>query len=213
MHCPENRTSLEDTFAGINELYRQGAFQRLGLSNYSTQEVEDVVRISKERGWVQPTVYQGMYSAITRRCEEDLLPVLRKYGICFYAWSPLAGGFLTKTPESALTKGRLSDTGPIGQLSNKVYNKPAYLDALKVWGNVAAAEGISRAELGLRWITYASELKAELGDGIVVGSKTHEQMKQTVVWVRNGPLSAEALKRIQVMWDSVRKDAEIDPFH
>ena len=38
---------------------------------------------------------QGMYSAITRQVEHELIPCLRYHKIAFYAYSPLGGGILT----------------------------------------------------------------------------------------------------------------------
>lgn len=36
-----------------------------------------------------------MYNAITRNVEPELFPCLRKFGMRFYAYNPLAGGLLT----------------------------------------------------------------------------------------------------------------------
>ncbi|XP_043301661.1 aflatoxin B1 aldehyde reductase member 2-like isoform X2 [Cervus elaphus] len=38
---------------------------------------------------------QGMYNATTRQVEAELLPCLRRFGLRFYAYNPLAGGLLT----------------------------------------------------------------------------------------------------------------------
>lgn len=38
-------------------------------------------------GYVKPTVLQGQYNLLARRGEADLLPVLRKHGIAYYAYS------------------------------------------------------------------------------------------------------------------------------
>ena len=53
-----------------------------------------------ERGWVRPTVYQGMYNALTRDVEDELLPTLRRLRMSFYAYNPLAGGLLTGKQDS-----------------------------------------------------------------------------------------------------------------
>ncbi|XP_043764934.1 aflatoxin B1 aldehyde reductase member 2-like isoform X6 [Cervus elaphus] len=37
----------------------------------------------------------GMYNATTRQVEAELLPCLRRFGLRFYAYNPLAGGLLT----------------------------------------------------------------------------------------------------------------------
>ena len=50
--------------------------------------------LCRSRGWPLPQVYQGMYNAVTRDVEAELLPCLRHLGISFYAYNPLAGGLL-----------------------------------------------------------------------------------------------------------------------
>ena len=42
-----------------------------------------------------PHVFQGMYNALTRGVEAELMPLLRERNIAFYAYNPLAGGLLT----------------------------------------------------------------------------------------------------------------------
>jgi aflatoxin B1 aldehyde reductase len=80
-------------------VYKTGAFKRFGLSNYAPSDVQKAYDICKKNNWVLPTCYQGNYSPVARRQETELFPTLRKLGIAFYAYSPLAGGFLTKTVE------------------------------------------------------------------------------------------------------------------
>lgn len=38
-------------------------------------------------GYVKPSVLQGQYNLFARKGEEELLPVLRKHGISYYAYS------------------------------------------------------------------------------------------------------------------------------
>ncbi len=68
----------------------------------------EVVEICRRNGWMQPTVYQGMYNAMTRDVETELFPCLRHYDISFYAYNPLAGGLLTGKYQSILS---IPDTG------------------------------------------------------------------------------------------------------
>ncbi len=46
--------------------FSEGKFKEFGLSNFAAWEVMEVYHICKSRGWVLPTVYQGMYNPITR---------------------------------------------------------------------------------------------------------------------------------------------------
>lgn len=70
----------------MDEKWREGRFDRFGLSNYRAEEVEEIVGICEREGLVRPRVYQGRYNAIIRGGEEKLFPVLRRYGIAFYAY-------------------------------------------------------------------------------------------------------------------------------
>lgn len=42
-----------------------------GLSNYKTYEVAEIVTMCRLNGWLVPTVYEGLYSAIDRTVETE----------------------------------------------------------------------------------------------------------------------------------------------
>lgn len=94
LHSPDNNTPYEDTLKGIDQAYRNGWFKRFGISNFTPAETLRVIEICKTNGYVLPTVYQGSYSAAARTAENELIPLLREYKIAYYAYSPIAGGFL-----------------------------------------------------------------------------------------------------------------------
>lgn len=120
LHAPDPDIPIEETLEGINQVYKTGFFQRFGLSNFTAEEVQKIYDICKAKGYPLPQVYQGNYSAVTRKQEEVLFPALRKLGISFYAYSPLAGGFLTKTRQDIIDgKGRFDPSAPIGSLYRK----------------------------------------------------------------------------------------------
>ncbi|KAK3400259.1 NADP-dependent oxidoreductase domain-containing protein [Sordaria brevicollis] len=94
-HAPDLVTSLEEQARAFDLQYRAGKFEKLGLSNYSAEDVEKFFAICEEKGYVKPSVYQGQYNALQRHSEEKLIPLLRKHNCAFHAFSPVAGGFLT----------------------------------------------------------------------------------------------------------------------
>jgi aflatoxin B1 aldehyde reductase len=100
LHSPDRSTPFEETCVAMNEQWVLGRFKRFGLSNFTAAEVEQICEICERRGWVKPSVYQGRYNAIIRSGEDELFPVLRKWGIAFFAYR--YGG---PTP----TSGRLSN--------------------------------------------------------------------------------------------------------
>lgn len=198
----------------MNELHKQGKFKRFGLSNYKPSEVEEVVACCKENNFVPPTVFQGNYSPVARRQDTELFPVLRKHGIAFYAYSPLAGGFLTKTKEDieSKSKGRFRAEGA-GNMYLALYDKPSYLEALAKWNEIAEKAGVGKAEMAYRWVAYNSPLGNEYGDAIIIGASRIEQLKESLAWFQKGPLPEEAVKGIEGVWESVKGEAGLDNFN
>lgn len=86
LHSPDRTTPFEETLEAVDKAYKQGKFKQFGLSNYTAEEVEKILQICEEKGWVKPTVYQGQYNPIVRSGEKELLPLLRKHNMAFYAW-------------------------------------------------------------------------------------------------------------------------------
>lgn len=55
------------------------------MSDSLRWEVAEIVTLCRANGWIQPTVYQGLYNAIHRAAEPELFPCLRK---CTYPGLP-----------------------------------------------------------------------------------------------------------------------------
>lgn len=213
MHAPDRRTPVKETLSGLNELHKQGAFKRLGLSNYLAEEVEEMVRVAKENDYVVPSVYQGNYNAVGRRADDEIFPIIRKHNMAFYAYSPIAGGFLAKSKASLTSAdGRFGESGAIGQVYNGMYNRPSFVAALDSWGRIAEKEGISPAELAYRWTVYHSKLSGGHGDALIVGARRPAQLKETLRSIRKGHLSGAAVEKIDALWDSVKSEASLDNF-
>jgi aflatoxin B1 aldehyde reductase len=90
LHAPDRSVPFEETLEACNDLFKEGKFQHLGLSNYAAWEVAEIWNIARERGWVKPTIYQAMYNAITRDIETELIPCCRKYGLDIVVYNPVS---------------------------------------------------------------------------------------------------------------------------
>jgi aflatoxin B1 aldehyde reductase len=213
IHAPDASISPETYLPTINDLYKEGIFSRFGLSNFKPEDVQSIYDISKSKGFVLPTVYQGNYSPVARLQDDTLFPVLRKLNIAFYAYSPLAGGFLTKTKKSIEEGAGRFNLDAIGGMYHAMYVKPSYLEALAEWEQIANEEGCSKAELAYRWVSYHSPLKPEQGDGIIIGASRLEQLDQTIKGLKKGPLKPETVKAVDAVWEKVKHDAPLDNFH
>lgn len=212
LHSPDKDTPIEETLEGINEVYKKGLFKRFGLSNFTAEQVQEAYDVAKSKGFILPSVYQGNYNPVARHLEKLLFPTLRKLGFAFYAYSPLAGGFLTKTTQSLDEgAGRFNDQA-LGGMYKKLYNKPTLRDALAEWNDIAEKEQITKAELAYRWVGYNSALEVDKGDGVIFGASSLKQIEETTTGLQKGGLSEDAVKRIEAIWKKVEKEAPIDNF-
>jgi aflatoxin B1 aldehyde reductase len=216
IHAPDPTIPLAETLKGMDEAHRLGFFKRMGLSNFSAAEVEEAYAICKEHGYVLPTVYEGNYSAVARKADTLLLPTLRRLGIAFYAYSPMAGGLLTKTPaqlgERGPGAGRFAGEGFGATMYNALYNKPSYISALDHWAEAAKSVGVTKAELAYRWVVCDSPLSAAHGDAILFGGSTTAQVAEVLAWLKKGSLGADARAKIDEIWQMVEADAPMDNY-
>ena len=66
LHAADRSVPFAETLEEVNKMHKEGKFVQLGLSNFTAFEVAEVVITCNERGWVRPTIYQGMYNAISK---------------------------------------------------------------------------------------------------------------------------------------------------
>ena len=124
LHAPDRSVPYEETLQEVNKLHEEGKFKIFGLSNYAAWEVAEITQICIANQWIRPRIYQGMYNALTRALEEELIPCCRHYGIDIVAYNPLAGGLLSGRYKSSLEipkEGRFSEDGNKTHTAGKLY--------------------------------------------------------------------------------------------
>eukprot|EP00429_Kryptoperidinium_foliaceum_P064781 CAMPEP_0176060776 /NCGR_PEP_ID=MMETSP0120_2-20121206/30295_1 /TAXON_ID=160619 /ORGANISM="Kryptoperidinium foliaceum, Strain CCMP 1326" /LENGTH=335 /DNA_ID=CAMNT_0017394323 /DNA_START=30 /DNA_END=1037 /DNA_ORIENTATION=- len=178
LHQPDPEHDLVESLACVQELVQEGAISRYGMSNYNAVEVERCCQICAERGWLTPSFYQGLYNPLNRMVEEDLLPTLRRHGIAFIAFNPLAAGLLT---------GKHTQGGEVAP--GRFRNNPNYLPRFYTEPNFAAVNciraaceehGLGMVDATYSWLLQHSQLDANLNDGLLLGASTSEQLEQNV---------------------------------
>ncbi|KAG1832668.1 Aldo/keto reductase [Suillus variegatus] len=189
----------------VNELYKEGYFKTFGISNYMSWEVAQIMEICRSNGYIQPAVYQGAYNAIQRTVEPELFSCLRKYGISFYAFSPLAGGFFTGryiSQDDQVEAGSRFDPGRM-QGECRYWNN-TYFAAVKLVREVAEAYNLTVPEVALRWISHHSCLSRETGDAVIIGASSAKHTEQNLLDLEKGPLPNEVVKALDDAWLSVK---------
>ncbi|KAI0697758.1 Aldo/keto reductase [Cytidiella melzeri] len=215
LHAPDRTTPYEITMKTVNDLYKEGKFKRFGLSNFHSWEVAEIVTLCKYNNYVMPTVYQGIYNAVHRKVEPELFPCLRKYGISFYEFNPLGGGFFTgryRTMEDKVEPGSRFDPDrvfgrvrlPIYAIySSSFYWNEHYFKALELIESVAQKYGLTLGEIALRWVSHHSLMKREYGDAVIIGASSSKHIEQNLQDLEKGPLPEEVVKVLDEAWLSV----------
>ncbi|KAK9477352.1 NADP-dependent oxidoreductase domain-containing protein [Lipomyces japonicus] len=209
LHSPDRSTPFEETHRTMDELYRQGKFEQFGLSNYRASDVELFVRNAELHDWVKPTVYQGLYNIVSRLNEAELLPILKRCQIKFYAYSPLAVGFFSNVKlgqESISTPVAPKDFNtPFGQRLRARYFKQSFFNAVAKIETVGAKHEISNNAIALRWLRHHSQLADQ--DAIIIGASNIQQVEQNLESLSEGTLPAEILQVLDEVWESVKDDS------
>jgi len=208
LHAPDRSVPYEETLRVVNDLYKEGLFKKFGISNYAAWEVAELVGICKANGYIQPTVYQGIYNAVHRSVETELLPCLRKFGISFYEFNPLAGGFFTgryTSLDDAPEQGSRFDPNKTqGKSYRNRYWKEPYFKALSSIKTVAEKHSLTLTEVALRWISHHSLLKREHGDAVLIGASSLKHIEENLVDLEKGPLPEEVVKALDEAWFEVQ---------
>jgi aryl-alcohol dehydrogenase-like predicted oxidoreductase len=166
-HRVDPDTPIEETVGAMAELVTEGKVRALGLSEAGP----DTIRRAHA---VHPiAAVQTEYSLWSRDVEDEVLPVLRELGISLVAYSPLGRGFLT----GALTSIDDLDADDYRRHSPRFQgeNFQKNLDLVGKIEELAAAKGITAAQLGLAWVLAQ-------GDDVVPipGTKRRTRLEENV---------------------------------
>lgn len=211
MHGPDETVPFGEQVEAIQKLYLDGRFEKFGISNFNREQTLEVYNYAKERGYILPSVYQAGYNLAARLNETELFPTLRELGFALQAYSPMAMGFLAKTPEYIEQGlGSWNPNEPTGQQLRGMFYRPEYLKLLEGFGRLSEESGVTRVGLGYRWVRYHSALRGDLGDEMIIGVASAEQVEESLEVLHQGPLEDWIVKRIDVLSDIVKGIAKLD---
>jgi aflatoxin B1 aldehyde reductase len=210
LHGPDTATPLSQQCKAIGTLYKEGKFDRFGISNIGPEAVQEVYDICKAQGYPLPTVYQGMYNPVARKGETTLFPLLRKLGIAFYAYSPVAGGLFAKPLDQILkpAAGSRFDQMPVfGQMFLKDETMTALRSLAAKCESTKDESGLSLSLMRatLRWMRHHSSLGEK--DAVILGASTEQQIDASLSACEEGPLPAEIVQAFEDLWKECKDGA------
>ena len=89
VHWPQPEEDVEEGWAAMAKLQKQGKVRWIGVSNFNAEQMERCRRIAPI------TSLQPPYSAVSPEIEHGILPYCRQHGIGVIVYSPMKSGLLT----------------------------------------------------------------------------------------------------------------------
>lgn len=158
------RVPLEESMEALGRLRDAGKIRAIGVSNFDLGQLRQACALGPV------DTLQPPYSLLWRHAERELLPWCRAHGVAVLAYSPLAQGLLTGkiAQDHVLAEGD-------NRRDNRLFQPPlrarahAVVEAMRP---LAAARGITLAQLALAWVTAQPDTAA------IVGARTPAQVRE-----------------------------------
>jgi len=95
LHRPDPDVPLADILGALDQAIGQGKIRHYGVSNYSAEQLAELLEVAGENRLPRPVIHQPPYSLLARDIEKDLLPLCKREDIAVAPYQVLQAGLLT----------------------------------------------------------------------------------------------------------------------
>ena len=200
VHEWDGETPLEETVEALDTLVKQGKVRYLGCSNYSAWHLMKALSVADAAHYQRFVSQQIHYTLHSREAEYELVPLGLDQGVGILVWSPLAGGWLS----GKYTRNTRPESGrqQTGFKEPPIYDWDHLWDIVDVVNEVAAAHGVSGAQVSLAWL-----LQRPLVASVIIGGRNFAQFEDNLKAV-DLKLTAEQIAKL----DKVSQPPLIYPY-
>jgi len=196
LHAPDYNTPIEETTETATNLVKAGKARYIGVSNFASWQIVDLIRVSESTGGIAPVVTQNGYNLITRSIDRELVPCIKEHNIGLFVYSPLAGGLLTEKHLSG--KPAEGTRMAVNKMYSDRFWKPTNLEAVQELNIIAKEAGMNITELAMNWCTSMDFISS-----VITGMSTLDQFKQNITSIRDNPLDPEILTKCDEVWSKI----------
>lgn len=167
VHWPDGKTPHAETMETLMEIQKQGKIRHIGVSNYSTQQMQECLKTG-------PLVsLQPEYSLLQRSIEKEAVPFCLIHDLGIIAYSPLASGVLTGKYDRNTKFKDWRSKGIIGEFTGEAFEKNiAKVEQLKA---IADSHGRTCAQMAVNWLLGQPGMASAL-----VGVKNDRQVEENL---------------------------------
>jgi aryl-alcohol dehydrogenase-like predicted oxidoreductase len=145
IHRWDYDTPIEETLEALHDVVKAGKVRYVGASSMFAWQFAQALYTADINGWTRFVTMQNHLNLLYREEEREMLPLCDDQGIGVIPWSPLARGRLTRDWDAGTARSETDEFG-----------RTLYLDSdraiVERVAEVAAARGVSRAQVALAWV-------------------------------------------------------------
>jgi 1-deoxyxylulose-5-phosphate synthase len=147
IHRLDNSTPLEETLEALHDVVKAGKARYLGASSMPAWQFSRALHLQRQHGWARFISMQDHYNLLAREEEREMLPLCADEGVGTIIWSPLARGRLAR-PWNEPTARSAADP-----FADMLYtNADSDRATVEAVAALAAARGVTRAQISLAWL-------------------------------------------------------------
>jgi aryl-alcohol dehydrogenase-like predicted oxidoreductase len=165
IHWPVPDEEIEEGWATMAELQREGKVRYIGVSNFNVAQMERALKIAPI------TSLQPPYSIINRSVETEILPFCEKHGIGVINYSPMQSGLLT----GAMTKDRVANMPQDDfRRNSKQFQEPLIsrnLELVDLLRSIGSQHEVEPGVVAIAWTLHNPAITAA-----IVGGRSADQV-------------------------------------
>ena len=171
LHQPDPATPVVETLGVLQELIDEGKVRAIGCSNFSAEQLDEMVAVAAENGVTPFHSVQNRYSVLTRTPETDgVLDACGRHGVAFVPFFPLESGLLTgkvRRGQDIPEGTRLANPGAAERFLDD-----DKIDRAEKLIEYAGDEGHSVLELAFSWLVAQPNVVS-----VIAGATRPEQIR------------------------------------
>ncbi len=150
LHSPDPDTPIIEVLGELDRVIHQGKVRYYGISNFSVEQLTNLLTIADENKLPRPVICQPALSMLKQDALDDLLPLCEQQQIAVAPYQVLQGGLLTgkyRRGDQLPENSRKAEKGDwMWELTEDIFSK---LDEIEMQ---AENENISMTQYAIRWV-------------------------------------------------------------
>jgi 1-deoxyxylulose-5-phosphate synthase len=159
IHRWDYETPIEEVLEALNDVVRAGKARYIGASAMFAWQFAKALFTSDLHGWARFVSMQPHYNLIYREDEREMLPLCQDQKIAVIPFSPLARGWLTRTPSKEQNETLRAQTDGLVKTRYELENNVAIVQRVS---ELAEARGLPMAQVALAWMLTKPAITAPI---------------------------------------------------